>query len=183
MNAKILIPVVLFAILGAIVYLNDNKIYAAPSTRLSVPLTEKEFQFLPNHISFHMDNQSSGGAVEVVSNETGQNVTQYFKYNPDRNSVTVSNSTITADFSIQIPEPNDPNTVKINRINLPLLDVYFISKGNTKTGEPVTVYDTAFYNIPITIGNSTYNKMSMLVIIPKVKNDIKQQWLCIYIHK
>src|SRR6476620_5575290 len=121
MNAKILIPVVLFAILGAIVYLNDNKSYAAPFTQLSVPLTENEFQFLPNHISFRMDNQSSGGAV-VVSNETGQNVTQYFKYNPDRNFVTVSNSTITDDFAIQVPEPNDPNIVKINRINLPLLD-------------------------------------------------------------
>jgi len=49
-----------------------------------------------------MDNQTKGGAVEVISNETGQNVTQYFKYNPDRNSVTVSNSTMTADFANQI---------------------------------------------------------------------------------
>ena len=65
-----------------------------------------------------MDNQTNGGAVEVLSNETGQNVTQYFKYNPDRNSVTVSNSTMTADFAIQVPDPKDPNTVKINRINL-----------------------------------------------------------------
>jgi hypothetical protein len=126
MNAKILTSVVLFAILGAFVYLNVNKSYAAPFARLSVPLTENEFQFLPNHMSFHMDNQSSGGAVEVISNETGQNVTQYFKYNPDRNSVTVSNSTMTADFAIQVPEPNNPNTVKINRINLPLLDVLSI---------------------------------------------------------
>ncbi len=74
-----------------------------------------------------MDNQTNGGAVEVVSNETGQNVTLYFKYNPDRSSVTVSNSTMTADFAIQIPVPNDPTTVKVNRINLPLLDGSYIT--------------------------------------------------------
>ena len=29
-------------------------------------------------------------------------------------SVTVSNSTMTADFAIQIPDPNDPNTIKMD---------------------------------------------------------------------
>ena len=50
-----------------------------------------------------MNNQTNDWAVEVVSNDTRQNITQYFKYNPDKNSVTVSNSTMTADFAIQIP--------------------------------------------------------------------------------
>jgi hypothetical protein len=115
-----------------------------------------------------MDYQTNGGAVEVVSNETGQSVTQYFKYNPDRNSVTVSNSTMTADFAFQVSYPNDPNIVKINRINLPLLDVLSIAKYNSPTtGEPYTEYDTSYKNIPITIGNNTYNQMNMGVKIPK----------------
>src|SRR4051794_21827671 len=102
-----------------------------------------------------MDNQTSGGTIEVISNETGQNVTQYFKYNPDRNSVTVSNSTKTADFSIQLTDPNNPNTVNINRINLPLLDVISITKYNTTTsGIPCKIYHTIYSNIPITIGNT-----------------------------
>jgi hypothetical protein len=115
-----------------------------------------------------MDNQTNGGAVEFVSNETGQNVTQYFKYNPDRNSVTVSNSTMTADFAIQVPDPNDPNTVKIERINLPLLDVLYIKKYVT-LGETWTSYTTSYKDIPITIGNSTYNQMEMTISIPQHK--------------
>src|SRR4051794_35897049 len=120
MITKILTSVVLIAILGAFVYSNVNKSYAAPYAKLTVPLAKNEFQFLSNQLSLHMDNQTNGGAVEVVSNETGQNITQYFKYNPDKNSVTVSNSTMTADFAIQIPDPSDPNTIKIDRINLPI---------------------------------------------------------------
>jgi hypothetical protein len=128
MIAKILTSVALIAILGAFVFLNVDMSYASPYVHLIVPLTKNEFQFLPNQLALHMDNQTNGGAVEVVSNKTGQNVTHYLKYNPDRNSVTVLNSTMTADFAIQIPDPSDPNTLKINRINLPLLDVQYIKK-------------------------------------------------------
>jgi hypothetical protein len=170
MITKVMTTAMLIAILGFFVYLNDNKSYSEPFKRLTVPLTEDEHQFLPNQLVLHMDNQTNGGAVEVVSNETGQNVTQYFKYNPDRNSVTVSNSTMTADFAIQVPDPNDPNTVKINRINLPLLDVLYIKKYTTNsTGETWTKYNTSYKNIPITIGNSTYNQLEMMVAIPKDK--------------
>ena len=95
----------LIAIFGAFTYTNFNKSYAAPYTRLSVPLSEDEIQLLPNHLALYLDNQTNGGAVEVISNETGQFVTQYFKYNSDNNSVTVSNSTMTTDFAIQIQIP------------------------------------------------------------------------------
>jgi hypothetical protein len=164
--AKILISVVLIAMLGAIVYPIVNKSYAAPLITLSVPLAEDEFQVLPNQLSLHMDNQTNGRAVEVVSNETGQNVTQYFKYNPDKSSVTVSNSTMTADFAIQIPDPYDPNTIKINRINLPFLDVQYIIKHDaTDTAIAYTAYYASSNNTPITIGNTTYNSMEMEVLI------------------
>jgi hypothetical protein len=123
MIAKIITSVILIAIFGAFTYTNFNKSYAAPYTRLSIPLSEDETRFLPNQLALHLDNQTNGGAVEVISNETGQFVTQYFKYNSDKNSVTVSNSTMTTDFAIQIPDPTNPNTVKISRINLPFLDV------------------------------------------------------------
>src|SRR3954470_15369902 len=98
MIARIITSVVLIAIFGAFIFPNVNKSYASPYIRLSVQLAEDEKQFLPKQLSLHMDNQTNGGASEVLSNETGQNVTQYFTYNLDRNSVTVSNSTITADF-------------------------------------------------------------------------------------
>jgi hypothetical protein len=164
---KILVSVALIAILGAFVYLNVNKSYATPYTHLSVPLTEDEHQYLPNQLAFHMDNQSNGGAVEVVSNETGQNVTQYFKYNPDKNSVTVSNSTMTADFAIQVPDLNDPNTIKLNKIYLPLLDVLYIIKHNsTDTSPAYMTYFTSSNNSPISIGNTTYNGFEIFVNIP-----------------
>jgi hypothetical protein len=137
-----------------------------PYIRLSVPLSEDEHQFLPNQLALHMDNQSNGGAVELVSNETGQNVSQYFKYNPDKNSVTVSNSTMTADFAIQVPDPKDPNTIKINRINLPFLDVNYIIKYNI-TGIPYTIYRAINDNIPITLANNTYNGMILDISLPE----------------
>jgi hypothetical protein len=168
MITKVVFSFMLVVTLGAVLYSSVNKSYAAIYTRLTVPLTEDENQFLPNQIALHMDNQTNGGAVEIFSNETGQNVTQYFKYNLDRNSLTVSNSTMTADFAIQIPDPNDPNTVKVNRIDLPLLDVQYITKYNsTKTGELFTTYSTSSNNIPITIGNNTYNQLDMKISIPK----------------
>jgi hypothetical protein len=175
MITKISTSVVLIAILGAFVYLNINKSCAAPYTRLSVPLIEDEHQFLLNQLALHMDNQTNGGAVEVVSNETGQNITQYLKFNPDRNSVTVSNSTMTADFAIQVPYPNDPNTIKINRINLPLLDIQYIIKHNVTNSRPIfTSYYTSYENIPITIGSNTYNKIKMSINIPNDREGYKK---------
>jgi len=129
-----------------------------------------------------MDNQTNGGVVEIVSNKTGQNVTQYFKYNPDRNSVTVSNSTMTADFALQIPDPNDPNTVMINRINLPLMDVLYIIKYNATDIHPAfTSYYTSYNISPITIGNSTYSGLEMLINIPNDREQYKASVLDIYL--
>ena len=138
MNAKIMISVTLIAILGVIVYLNVNKIYAEQFIRLSVPLTEDEIQHSPNQLSFHMDNHTNG-AVEVVSIVKGQYIIQYFHYNPDRNSVTVSNSTITADFAIQTPDRLDPNTFNINRIQLPVLDVQHITIHSASHSDPAYI--------------------------------------------
>jgi hypothetical protein len=127
-----------------------------------------------------MDNQTNGGAVEIVSNETGQNVTQYFKYNPDRNSVTVSNSTMTADFALQVPDPTDPNTIKINRINLPYMDVQYITKHNaTDNSIAFTSYYTLHNNIPITIGNTTYSEIGMFINFPKEREHY-QIWMTIF---
>jgi hypothetical protein len=146
---------------------NVNKSYASSYTRLSVQLAEDEKQFLPKQLSLHMDNQTNGGAVEILSNETGQNVTQYFTYNPDKNSVTVSNSTMNADFAIQVPDPSDPNTAIIHRINLPFLDVFSITKhAATNTTGAFTTYSSV-EDIPITMGNTTYSELVMHVSIPK----------------
>jgi hypothetical protein len=180
MIAKIITSVILIAIFEAFTYTNFNKSYAAPYTRLSVSLSEDETQFLPNQLALHLDNQTNGGAVEVISNETGQFVTQYFKYNSDKNSVTVSNSTMTTDFAIQIPDPTNPNTVKISRINLPFLDVQYITKNNeTDTIAASTTYYTLSDNVHITIGNTEYNEIKMYITIP---NDREQYKTILYIY-
>ncbi|MGN6350325.1 MAG: hypothetical protein ACTHL3_02550 [Candidatus Nitrosocosmicus sp.] len=99
------------------------KIYSAgiisskiPFTRLSVPLTPDEIQFVPNQIMFHLDNQTSG-AIESTSNETGKDIRKYYTYNPKQNTVTISNSTIYTHYNIQIPNPNNPNTTLIQTVN------------------------------------------------------------------
>jgi hypothetical protein len=78
----------------------------------------------------------------------------------------VSNSTMTADFAIQVPDPKDPNTIKINRINLPFLDVNYIIKYNI-TGIPYTIYRAINDNIPITLANNTYNGMILDISLPE----------------
>lgn len=166
MKNKLQVP--LMVLLGsAVICLSFNTAYAAPFMHLRAPLTPNQYQFLSGQTNFHLDNQTSG-AIQIVSNETGQNVTQYLKYNPDRASVTVGNSTMTADFSLQIPYPKDPNTVEINRINLPLMDTTFITRHNaTDTHIADTLYSTS-YRIPsITLGNATYNHIDFFVSIPQ----------------
>ena len=132
-----------------------------------VPLNEHKYQILLNQLSLHINNLTNGGAVEIVSKEIGQNVTQYFKYNPDRNSVTVSNSNMKADFALQIPDPAIAGRVKINRINPRLLDVQYIIKNNeTDTTIAFISYYTSYNNNPITIGNTTYNGIEINISIP-----------------
>jgi hypothetical protein len=72
--------------------------------------------------------------------------------------------------------------VKVNRINLPLLDVPYITKYNATDINPVyTSYYTSYTNIPISIGNNTYNGIEMVVNIPKDLEHYKIT-LFIYLH-
>jgi hypothetical protein len=163
MITKIIAPVMLFAILGAFVYPNVNKSYAAPFIRLSVPMTAGETQFLPNQLSLHIDNQTNGGAVEVLSNETGQNVTQYFKYHPD-SSVIVDNSSIYLNSKYQRPLVNDPNTIEIIpfRFNTP---VKYVTNYDDNSTFPSKTYQAFEENW--TYGNTTYDRLNVQVNIPK----------------
>ncbi len=49
-----------------------------------------------------------------------------FQIQSNRNSVIVSNSTISADYILQIPDPNDPNKVKMSIVNN-LFDVEMVT--------------------------------------------------------
>ncbi len=105
------------------IVLSDNmsiRVYAAaasvPSIYISVPLKPDKIQFIPNQIMFHLDNQTSG-TIESTSNEIGKNITQYFKYNPEQNTVTVSNSTIYTHYDLQIPYSSNHNTISIQKVN------------------------------------------------------------------
>lgn len=116
---------------------------AVPFIHIFVSLTPDKIQFLPNQIMFHLDNQTSG-ATERISNETGKNVTQYFKYNSEQNTVTVSNSTIYIHYSLQIPYPNDPNALSIERVNR-AFNVQYIANPDTRLPIPCTTYFGEIY--------------------------------------
>jgi hypothetical protein len=84
------------------------------------------------------------------------------------------------DFAIQIPNPTNPNTVKISRINLPFRDVQYITKNDeTDTIAASTTYYTLSDNVHITIGNTEYHEIKMYITIPNDREQYKQY--CIFI--
>ena len=137
---------------------------AVPFIHISVPLTHDKIQFVPNQIMFHLDNQTSG-AIESISNETGKNITQYFKYNPEQNTVTVSNSTIYIHYNLQIPYSDNPNALSIERVNR-AFDVQYNANPDPRLPIPSTTYFGEINNKFSSINGITYDKLNIQVIIP-----------------
>lgn len=143
------------------------QVYAAtsvPFIHIFASLTPDKIQFLPNRMMFHLDNQTSG-AIESISNETGKNVTQYFKYNPEQNTVTVSNSTIYIHYNLQIPYPDNPNAISIQRVNR-AFNVQYIANPDPRLPIPGTTYFGEINNKFSSINGITYDKLNIQVIIP-----------------
>jgi hypothetical protein len=135
-----------------------------PLIHIFVPLTLDEMQFLPNQIMFHLDNQTSG-AIESISNETGENVVQYFKYNPEKNTVIVSNSTIYTHYDLQTQFTDNPNTISIERVNR-AFDVKYIANPDPRISIPSTTYFGEINSKFLSINGVAYDKLNIEVIIP-----------------
>jgi hypothetical protein len=158
----------------SIVLFNDIsiRVYAAadvtstvvPFIRISVPLTPDKIQFIPNQIMFHLDNQTSG-AIETISNETGKNIIQYFKYNPEQNTVTISNSIIYTHYDLQIPYPNNPNSTVIQKVNR-AFDIIHIANPDPRFPIPSTTYFGEINKKLLSINGITYDKLNTQVVIP-----------------
>jgi hypothetical protein len=141
---------------------------AAPFIRISVPLTLDKIQFIPNQLMFHLDNHTSG-AIESISNETGKNIIQYFKYNPEQNTVTVSNSIIYAHYDLQIPYQNNPNSTIIQKVNR-AFDILYIANPDPRFPVPSTTYFGEINKKFLSINGITYDKLNTQVIIPNDLN-------------
>ena len=92
--------VMMNVILSALTFIYTYKIYAITFIQVTVPLTKDRLQIAPySKIFFHLDDQTST-AVQGIDNTTGHNVTKYLIYNTARNSVSVSISTMSIDYTL-----------------------------------------------------------------------------------
>jgi hypothetical protein len=156
--------ITVFEIMVAQIYaaaINSSKI---PFIHLSVPLTPDKIQFVPNQIMFHLDNQTSG-AIESISNETGKDITQYYIYNPNQNTVTISNSTIYTHYNIQIPNPTNPNTTLIQTVNR-AFDIKNIFAPDHRFSILSTTYYGEINKKYLSTNGITYDKLNIQVTIP-----------------
>jgi hypothetical protein len=144
----------------------STQVYATSVSliHIFVPLTLDEKQFLPNQIMFHLDNRTSG-AIESISNETGENVVQYFKYNPEKNTVILSNSTIYTHYDLQNKFADNPNTISIEQVNR-AFDIKYIANPDPRISIPSTTYFGEINSKFLSINRVTYDKLNIEVIIP-----------------
>ena len=147
----------------AIVYAT-SAVTVNPFIHIFVPLTPNKIQYLPNQIMFHLDNQTSG-TIETISNETGKNITQYFKYNPHQNTVTISNSTIYTHYELQVPFPGNPNTKQIQKVNR-AFDVKYIANPDPRLSIPSMTYFGEINSKFLSINGISYDKLNIQVIVP-----------------
>lgn len=149
----------------------STQIYAAafmtsanPFIQLSVPLTADKIQFIPNQIMFHLDNQTSG-AIESISNETGKNIIQYYKYNLEENTVTVSNSTIYTHYDLHITNLDNPIKTQIQKVNR-AFDVIHIANPDTRFSILSKTYFGTINSKVISANGIKYDNLNIQVIIP-----------------
>jgi hypothetical protein len=135
-----------------------------PFIQIFVPLTLNKIQYLPNQIMFHLDNQTSG-AIETISNETGKNITKYFKYNPYQNTVAISNSTIYTHYELQVPFLGNSNTYQIQKINR-AFDVKYIANPDPRISVPSITYLGEINSKFLSINGISYDKLNVQVIVP-----------------
>jgi hypothetical protein len=103
--------------------------------------------------------------IESISNEIGENVVQYFKYNPEKNTVILSNSTIYTHYDLQNKFADNPNTISIERVNR-AFDVKYIANPDPRISIPSTTYFGEINSKFLSINGIAYDKLNIEVIIP-----------------
>ena len=139
-------------------------ISSSPSIQIFSPLTPDNTQFLYNQIMFHLDNQSSG-SVESISNETGKKITQYFKYNPEQNTVTVSNATIYTHYDLQIPLSLKQNKTIMQTVNR-VFNVKYVVNPDPRLSIPSSTYFGELHAKFLSTAGKKYDKLNIQIIIP-----------------
>jgi hypothetical protein len=161
---KKLIIFVFTSLITIAAYQFNNNIYATPFAYLTSPLIIDEYKIGYTGIPFHLDNQTSG-SIEMVTNVGGHTVTEYLKYTTDQRAITVSNSSIFANFNLMIPQHNNPTIINIVRIN-GSFPVQVIKDNSNDPIVPNTQYfgtmETKF-----SIGGFTFNKLNIIITIPE----------------
>ncbi len=139
-------------------------ISSTPSIQIFSPLTHDKTQFLHNQIMFHLDNQSSG-SIESISNETGKKIVQYFKYNPEQNTVTVSNSTIYTHYDLQVSLPSKHGETMMQTVNR-VFDVKYIVNPDPRLSLPSSTYFGELNAKFLSTNGKKYDKLNIQIIIP-----------------
>jgi hypothetical protein len=167
MVKKLIIFVFFSLFITMVAFESNNNVYSTPFAYILSPLTKDEYQIDHNEgISFHLDNQTSN-TVEMVTNVGGQNVTKYFKYTSDQRTITVSNSSIFANFNLMIPQQNNPTLISILRIN-GSFPVQIIKDNSNDPIMPDKQYFGTM-DIKTSIGGFTFNKLNIIITIPEDK--------------
>jgi hypothetical protein len=167
--------IIFLSIFTLIIIITYQDIFASSFTQFTVPLTKNKVQFNPsNEITFHLDNKTSN-AVEVLSNVTGQNKTNYLKYDINDNLVVLSNSSLYIDYTLQLPnaKENLENRISILRYTYPFVIQYvsdfdnFKFKGYYANTGTVSVYLSVPYDM------KKYQTVLKIYIIQDIiRNDI-----------
>ena len=144
---------------------SNNNAYSTSFAYILSPFTKDEYQIgHTQRISFHLDNQTSN-TVEMVTNVGGHNITKYFKYTSDQRTITVSNSSILANFNLMIPQQNNPTLINILRIN-GSFPVQIIKDNSNDPIMPDKQYFGTM-DIKTSIGGFIFNKLNIIITIPE----------------
>jgi len=135
-----------------------------PSIQIFSPLTPDKTQFLYNQIMFHLDNHSSG-SIESISNETGKKIIQYFKYNPEHNTVTVSNATIYTHYDLQVPLISKHNKTIMQSVNR-VFNVKHVINPDPRLSIPSSTYFGELNAKFLSTNGKKYDKLNIQIIIP-----------------
>ncbi len=137
---------------------------SSPPIQIFSPLTPDKTQFLYNQIMFHLDNHSSG-SMESISNETGKKIVQYFKYNPEQNTVTVSNATIYTHYDLQVPLSSKHDETIIQTVNR-VFNVKYVVNPDPRLSIPSSTYFGELYAKFLSTTGKKYDKLNIQIIIP-----------------
>lgn len=143
---------------------SNSNVYATPPfAYMTSPLIKDEYRIGYTGIPIHLDNQTSG-SIEMVTDVGGHNVTEYLKYTTDQRTITISNSSIFANFNLMISQHNNPAIINIVRIN----GSFPIQVIKDNSNDPIVPNRQYFGTMEtkFSIGGFTFNKLNIIITLP-----------------